>query len=263
MGVVLRARRQPDGEVVALKVLRAELAADDVYRRRFAHEVRAASGAASRHLVKILDAGEVQGRPYIAMSYVPGPSLEERIKDTGPLPLPDVARIASELGDALDTLHRVEIVHRDVKPSNVLFGDEDSALLTDFGLAKGRAYTLLTRPGQAMGTLDYMAPELIRGQPASPPPTSTRSAASSTSASRVRRPLVIEACSRSGPLTSRRSLPTSLVYGPRPQRHCTGLSAGRWRRIPTTALQPGPRTRTCCRWPFGKPRTRGRQSVST
>ena len=132
MGVVLRARRQPDGEVVALKVLRAELAADDVYRRRFAHEVRAAGGAASSHLVKILDAGEVQGRPYIAMSYVQG------------------------------------IVHRDIKPSNVLFGDEDSALLTDFGLAKGRAYTLLTRPGQAMGTLDYMAPELIRGQPASP-----------------------------------------------------------------------------------------------
>ena len=168
MGIVVRARRHPEGEVVALKVLRAELAADDVYRRRFAHEVRAAGGAASRHLVKILDAGEVHDRPYIAMSYVPGSSLEERIEGAGPLPLTDVARIASELADALDTLHGVEIIHRDVKPSNVLFGDGGSALLTDFGLAKGRAYTLLTRPGQAMGTLDYMAPELIRGQPASP-----------------------------------------------------------------------------------------------
>jgi serine/threonine protein kinase len=168
MGVVVRAHRGPKGEAVALKVLRAELAADDVYKRRFAHEVRAAGGAASRHLVEILDSGEVQGRPYIAMSYVPGPSLEERLAGTGPLPLPDVARIASELGDGLDTLHRVEVIHRDVKPSNVLFGHEGSALLTDFGLAKGRAYTLLTRPGQAMGTLDYMAPELIRGQPASP-----------------------------------------------------------------------------------------------
>jgi serine/threonine protein kinase len=167
MGVVVRARRGPETEVVALKVLRAELAADDVYRRRFAREVRAAAGAASRHLVEILDAGEVHGRPFIAMSYVPGPSLEERLAGTGPLPLSEVARVASELGDALDTLHRVEIVHRDVKPSNVLFGPEGSALLTDFGLAKGRAYTLLTRPGQAMGTLDYMAPELIRGQPAS------------------------------------------------------------------------------------------------
>src|SRR5918999_182922 len=84
MGVVVRARRGPEGEAVALKVLRAELAADDVYRRRFAHELRAAGGAASRHLVKILDAGEVHDRPYIAMPYVPGPSLEERIEGTGP-----------------------------------------------------------------------------------------------------------------------------------------------------------------------------------
>jgi serine/threonine protein kinase len=168
MGVVVRARRGPESEVVALKILRADLAADDVYRRRFAHEVRAAGGATSRHLVEILDAGEVQGRPYVAMSYVSGPSLEERLAETGQLSLSDVARIASELADALDTLHQVEIVHRDVKPSNVLFGHEGSALLTDFGLAKGRAYTLLTRPGQAVGTLDYMAPELIRGQPASP-----------------------------------------------------------------------------------------------
>ena len=167
MGFVVRARRQPEGEVVALKVLRAELAADDVYRRRFAHEVRAASEANNRHLVAVLDAGEVQGRPYIAMTYVPGPSLESRLEREGPLPLPDVTRIASQLGGALDTLHRAEIIHRDVKPSNVLFNDDNSALLTDFGLAKGRAYTLLTRPGQAMGTLDYMAPELILGKPAS------------------------------------------------------------------------------------------------
>lgn len=168
MGVVVRARREPDGEVIALKVLRLELAADDVYRRRFAHEVRAAGGATNRHLVQILDAGEVEGRPYLAMTYAPGPSLRERLEREGPLTPPDVARIASEVGDALDTLHRVEIVHRDVKPSNILFDERGTALLTDFGLAKGRAYTLLTRPGQAMGTLDYMAPELIRGKPATP-----------------------------------------------------------------------------------------------
>jgi serine/threonine protein kinase len=168
MGVVFRATKDPGGEVVALKVMRTELAADEVYRRRFAHEVRAAGGAVSGHLVRILDAGEVEGRPYIAMTYVPGPTLEARLEREGPLPLPDVGRIASEVGAALDALHRVEIVHRDIKPSNVLFGAGGSALLTDFGLAKGRAYTLLTRPGQAMGTLDYMAPELIRGNPASP-----------------------------------------------------------------------------------------------
>jgi serine/threonine protein kinase len=168
MGVVVRARKEPEGEVVALKVLRLELAADHVYRRRFAHEVRAANEAINRHLVSIIDAGEIEGRPYLAMAYLSGPSLEARLEQGGPLSLHDVTRITSEVGGALDTLHRASIVHRDVKPSNVLFDEEGSALLTDFGLAKGRAYTLLTRPGQAMGTLDYMAPELIRGKPASP-----------------------------------------------------------------------------------------------
>jgi serine/threonine protein kinase len=168
VGVVLRARRATDGEIVALKILREELAQDETFKRRFAHEVRAASEATSKHLVAILDSGEVEGHPYLAMAYVPGPSLEERLEQEGPLSLDEVTRTVSEVGTALDTLHRAEIVHRDVKPSNVLFGAEGSALLTDFGLAKGRAYTLLTRPGQAMGTLDYMAPELIRGRPASP-----------------------------------------------------------------------------------------------
>jgi serine/threonine protein kinase len=168
VGVVLRARRASDGQIVALKVLREELAQDEIYRRRFAHEMRAANEAINRHLVSIIDAGEIEGRPYLAMAYLSGPSLEARLEQGGPLSLHDVTMITSEVGGALDTLHRASIVHRDVKPSNVLFDEEGSALLTDFGLAKGRAYTLLTRPGQAMGTLDYMAPELIRGKPASP-----------------------------------------------------------------------------------------------
>jgi serine/threonine protein kinase len=167
MGVVLRARREPEGQAVALKVLRSELAADDLYRQRFAHEVRAATEARNKHLVTILESGVVEGRPYLAMSYVPGPSLERRIEEEARLPLDDVSRIAAQVGAGLDALHRSELIHRDVKPGNVLFDEAGSALLTDFGLAKGRAYTILTRPGQAMGTLDYMAPELIRGKPAS------------------------------------------------------------------------------------------------
>lgn len=164
MGRVFRARR--DGVPIALKVLREELARDEVYRRRFAHEARAASEVRNRHLVTVLGAGEVRGRPYLAMEYVRGPTLEERIEATGPLRLGDVVTVASGLASALDALHRVGLLHRDVKAANVMFRDDQTAVLTDFGLAKGRAYTVLTRPGQALGTLEYMAPELIQGRPA-------------------------------------------------------------------------------------------------
>jgi serine/threonine-protein kinase len=80
----------------------------------------------------------------------------------------DIARVAAHVGRALDALHEAGLVHRDVKPSNVLFDAEGRPMLTDFGLAKGPAYTVLTRTGQIVGTLDYLAPELIRGQPATP-----------------------------------------------------------------------------------------------
>ena len=116
----------------------------------------------------VLEAGEAGGRYYLASEFVQGRTLEERVRDDGALPLADVARIAMELGAALDALHEAGIVHRDVKASNVLLRDDETAMLTDFGLAKGEAYTVLTQPGQVMGTLDYLAPELIRGEEATP-----------------------------------------------------------------------------------------------
>ena len=165
MGLVFRAVREPDGEVVALKVLRRELSHDETYRRRFVHEARAAGEVRERHLVPVLDAGDEEGRSFLAVSFVPGPTLEQRIQ-AGPIPIVDIVRITAEVGAGLDTLHAADLVHRDVKPSNIILSEEGGAMLTDFGLAKGRAYTVLTRPGQVMGTLDYIAPELIRGQAA-------------------------------------------------------------------------------------------------
>jgi serine/threonine-protein kinase len=164
MGVVYRATREGGGDTVALKVLRGELSDDETFRRRFAHEARSAEEVRHPNLVRVLEAGEDGGRHYLAVEYVPGATLEERIKESGPLPLPEVVRVATEVGAALDALHALELVHRDVKVSNVLVRDDGAYLLTDFGLAKGRAYTVLTRPGQVMGTLDYLAPELIRGE---------------------------------------------------------------------------------------------------
>jgi serine/threonine-protein kinase len=168
VGVVFRATREPGGDVVALKVLKQQLSRDEVFRRRFVHEARVAAEVQHKHLVPILEAGEADGRSYLAVQYVAGPSLEERIRAAGPLPLDEILSMAAQAGAGLDALHRKGLVHRDIKSSNIMLDEQGEAALTDFGLAKGPAYTVLTRPGQVMGTLDYMAPELIKGEPASP-----------------------------------------------------------------------------------------------
>ena len=167
MGIVFRASHE-NGNVVALKVLRPELSHDEAYRRRFEREGRIASNLAHRHLVEVVDTGEAEGWTYLASRYVAGESLAERLDREGPLPVDDVVRLAGEVGTALDTLHASELVHRDVKPSNVMLA-ESGAELTDFGVARGTADTVLTAPGRVVGTLDYLAPEVIRGQPAEPP----------------------------------------------------------------------------------------------
>jgi serine/threonine-protein kinase len=169
MGIVFRAVRLDDpGAEVALKLLRRELAGDDVYRRRFYREARAAAEIEHPNIVPVLEAGEVDGRPYLATTYVAGGSVSARIAARGPLPVEEAVRVVLDAARGLDALHARGIVHRDVKSSNVMLDLEGRALLTDFGLAKGRADTVLTRPGQLMGTLDYVAPELIRGAEASP-----------------------------------------------------------------------------------------------
>jgi serine/threonine protein kinase len=168
MGVVYRARNEADGRTVALKVLRDELAADDAYRRRLAHEARAAAGVEHPNLAPVLDAGEDGGRLYLAMRYVDGQSLAERLLTGGPLAPGEVVRLGTDACAGLDALHGRGIVHRDVKAGNILLAEDGTAVLGDFGLARHQAWTVLTRPGQLLGTVGYLAPELIRSQPASP-----------------------------------------------------------------------------------------------
>jgi serine/threonine protein kinase len=162
MGIVFRAVRE-DGAVVALKVLKPALVADEHATRRFAREARAAAEVVHPQLIDLIAAGDVDGTAFLAMRYVAGRSLDDRIAEQGPLPLKDTLRLAAEVGAALDALHAAELVHRDVKPSNILLDAERGALLTDFGLAKRSDYSMLTSPGQMLGTLDYIAPELLRG----------------------------------------------------------------------------------------------------
>ena len=168
MGLVFKAHRDGDDRPVALKVLKRQLSGDLIFQQRFKQEARAAAEVRDRHLVAILESAEWDGRHCLASDYVDGGSLTDRVASAGPLPVAEVVRVVTELATGLDALHAAGVMHRDIKPSNVLFDSDGTAMLTDFGLAKGRAYTVLTRPGQVMGTLDYLAPELIRGKPAAP-----------------------------------------------------------------------------------------------
>jgi serine/threonine protein kinase len=166
IGTVYQARAA-DGRLVALKQLKPELASDDAFRRRFDHEIRAAQAVTHRHLVAVLEHGEADSGPYLVLEYVGGGSLSDRL-ERGALGMDETVGLVAEVAAGLDVLHTVGIVHRDVKPSNVMLREDGSAALADFGLAKGAAYTVLTRPGQVLGTLDYLAPELVRGEPATP-----------------------------------------------------------------------------------------------
>jgi serine/threonine protein kinase len=168
MGLVFRASRTEDGREVALKVLKLDLAGDLVFQHRFRQEARAAAEVHNPHLVPIIEAAEADGRHFLAVDYVTGGSLGDRIDRSKTLEGAELVRVVQEVADGLDALHGAGIIHRDIKPQNILFSGEGTAMLTDFGLAKGPAYTRLTRPGQVMGTLDYLAPELIRGDSATP-----------------------------------------------------------------------------------------------
>jgi serine/threonine protein kinase len=167
MGVVYECARDGSPDAIALKLLRPELAQNDGYRRRFQHEVRAAREVGHPGLVPIVDAGEADGYHYLAMPFVGTRTLKTLIRE-GRLPLDRTLALAGRLGAALDAIHERGLLHRDIKSSNILLTDDGVPMLSDFGVAKGAGYTVLTRTGLMVGTLDYLAPELIRGEPATP-----------------------------------------------------------------------------------------------
>lgn len=152
-----------EGRRVAVKLLRAERAAETASHARFVREARAVHEADSRHLAPILELGEAGGLTYLAMPYYEGGSLAQRIAAQGRLGIEETVELAAQLGRGLDELHRRGVLHRDVKPSNVLLDTAGVAALSDFGLARGSDWTRLTAEGQILGTPHYLAPELIEG----------------------------------------------------------------------------------------------------
>jgi predicted Ser/Thr protein kinase len=168
MGVVYSATQMSLNRKVALKVLAAHLSDDDVFRERFRREGMLQASIENPHAVPIIEAGESEHGLYIAMRLIKGSNLKTMI-ESGALTSRRSIRILAQAAEALDAAHTVGIVHRDVKPQNILVEATDYAYLADFGLTKAAGFSSLTRSGLYVGTLDYVSPEQIRGEELGPP----------------------------------------------------------------------------------------------
>jgi hypothetical protein len=178
MAAVYRAYHDGMGREVALKVLAESLAGDEAFRQRFLREARAVAKVEHPHIIPVYEAGQVRGVPYIAMRLVRGGDLRAMVDRDGPMPARRAAAFLSPVASALDTAHEAGLVHRDVKPANMLVDvgrlRPEHVYLSDFGLARrvdrhGQDVTSLTTaglttPGQFMGTPEYASPEQITGQ---------------------------------------------------------------------------------------------------
>ena len=158
MGEVWKAFDTATQRVVAVKVLPAQLAADPVFEQRFRREAFAAASLNNPHVVPIHNFGEIEGRLYVDMRLIEGQDLEHVLAD-GPLDPGRAVKVIEQIASALNAAHRVGLVHRDVKPSNILLCEDDFAYLIDFGIARGAGETGLTGTGNVIGTWPYMAPE--------------------------------------------------------------------------------------------------------
>jgi serine/threonine protein kinase len=158
---------------VAIKLMHAEIASDSDHLERFRREARAVAQLSHPHIVTVIDAGEAiaagsdgsVGAPYIVLEYVPGETLKDIIRREGQLDIAQAIAYAIEIARALGAAHERMIVHRDVKPQNVLIGAEGGAKITDFGIARSLTEEGLTMAGRVLGTTDYVSPEQALGQP--------------------------------------------------------------------------------------------------
>jgi serine/threonine protein kinase len=166
-GIVYLATDSRTGRAVALKVLREDVSVDPIYRERFRREGALLAAIRHPHVVPIYGMGELNGELYIATRLVSG-TLKNLIL-AGPIDLDMAFRIVTAVGEAVDAAHNAGVVHRDVKPANVLLDPGPEIFLGDFGLARDPDGASLTLPGQVLGTLDYMAPEHLEADGVGPP----------------------------------------------------------------------------------------------
>src|ERR687885_363941 len=165
MANVYLAEDQELGRRVAIKILNDRHANDDQFVERFRREAKNAAGLSHPNIVSIYDRGEAEGTYYIAMEYLDGRSLKELIIGRGPAPIPVAIDYARQTLAALRFAHRNGIVHRDIKPHNVIVDSEGRIKVTDFGIARAGAASQMTEAGSIIGTAQYLSPEQARGAP--------------------------------------------------------------------------------------------------
>ena len=166
MATIYRARDSQLDRDVAVKLLRSELGSDPDFLARFRDEARAAASLNHPNIVSVFDFGEEASGPYIVMELIDGQDLSSMLRENGPLPPRQAARVAAEVAKALHAAHVRGIVHRDVKPSNILVGRDGRVKVADFGIARALAESQLTCPGVTMGSVHYFSPEQARGEAA-------------------------------------------------------------------------------------------------
>jgi tRNA A-37 threonylcarbamoyl transferase component Bud32 len=165
MSTVYLARDETLERWVAVKIMHREISEDEAQLERFRREARAVARLSHPNVVAVIDAGEDGGHPYIVFEYVEGETLKQRIERLGRLPLDEAAAYAIEIGRGLATAHACNLVHRDVKPQNVLIDPEGRAKVTDFGIVRSLESDGLTATGRVLGTTDYVSPEQAMGHP--------------------------------------------------------------------------------------------------
>jgi eukaryotic-like serine/threonine-protein kinase len=168
MARVYRGRDLRLNRQVAIKVLHSHYATDQNFLQRFHHEAQAAANLRHPNIVDVYDVGQDADTHYIVMEYVPGSDLKALLMRNGALPIEQAVYVGESVANGLDAAHRIGMVHRDIKPQNIIVGEQGQVKITDFGIAKSSLSTALTETGVTFGTADYISPEQARGQTATP-----------------------------------------------------------------------------------------------
>lgn len=163
MALVYKARDILLNRFVAVKVLRQQFMHDDEFVRRFRREAQSAAALSHPNIVSIYDVGQEDDTHYIVMEYIDGANLNEIIRERAPLPVNESVRIASQICDALDHAHHSQIIHRDIKPHNILIGTNGRVKVTDFGIARAATSSTITQTGSVVGSVHYFSPEHAKG----------------------------------------------------------------------------------------------------